>query len=187
MATTTGEGKKGIGKAGFAEVSTMDELKQLGWRVEKLGSGWSAYEIHGDRKIGPATSIRALRTQVDIASGPAKANGKAAAESDSESFAGDAETPSTRLPGMEEPAIEALDRQADMCLEALKKRKDATAASKDQDDIMREKMREHGRKRYSRRGFSIVIEDSDQLVIKKAEQAPPRNPKIVKKADISKE
>ena len=69
---------KAIGKTGLADVAKMDELKTLGWRVEKLESGWSAYEISGDRKIGPAASMKALHTQVMLASGPPveKGNGK---------------------------------------------------------------------------------------------------------------
>lgn len=75
MSTAATETKKGIGKAGMLDAATMDELKQLGWRVEKLESGWSAHEVAGDRKIGPAASLAALKTQVGLASGPV-ANGK---------------------------------------------------------------------------------------------------------------
>lgn len=176
------ETKKPIGKAALVDVAAMDELKKLGWRVEKLESGWSAYEINGDRKIGPATSIKALQTQVNLASGPpmakAKGNGKAAETPIEDAPAPDAYEP--RLPTMEEPEIDELNRQADNCIAALEKKKMATAAAKDEDDIMREKMREFGRKRYSRHGFSLVIEDSEKLVIKKAEPASPKNPKKAK-------
>lgn len=55
---------KPLGKAALIDVDKIDTLKQNGWRVEKLDSGFSAYEIHGDRKIGPATSIAALHTIV---------------------------------------------------------------------------------------------------------------------------
>lgn len=64
--TTTAEPKKKIGKTTLVDVAIFDELKQLGFRAEKLDSGWSAYEISGDRKIGPATSIKALATQVKL-------------------------------------------------------------------------------------------------------------------------
>jgi len=62
------EGKP-IGKAAMIDVAKMDELKQLGWRTEKLGSGWSAYEINGDRRIGPARSLAALHTAVLLETG----------------------------------------------------------------------------------------------------------------------
>ncbi len=50
--------------ATLKDAATVSDLKELGWRVEKLTSGWSAYEINGDRKLGPATTIAALQTQI---------------------------------------------------------------------------------------------------------------------------
>lgn len=179
MSTAATEKGKPIGKAGLLEVATNEELKQLGWRVDKLDSGWSAYEINGDRKIGPASSISALKTQVMLASGPVATNGNGKRNGKDPGLAQEAaETDfvEPRLPTMEEPEIDDLNRQADNCIAALEKKKQATTASKDEDDIMRYKMREHGRKRYSRRGFSIVLEESEKLVIKKAEQGQPKNP-----------
>jgi hypothetical protein len=49
---------------GLIDVAKMDELKQLGWRTENLGSGYSAYEISGDRKIGPFDSLADLSKEV---------------------------------------------------------------------------------------------------------------------------
>jgi hypothetical protein len=64
--------KKGkpIGKAAMLEVATVDELRKLGWRAEQGDTGWSAFEINGDRKVGHASSIAALSTQVKLAAGP---------------------------------------------------------------------------------------------------------------------
>ena len=64
-AAATGK-QKGIGKAALIDVAKHDEIKQLGFRAEKLESGWSAYEISGDRVIGPADSINALLTKVKL-------------------------------------------------------------------------------------------------------------------------
>jgi hypothetical protein len=58
----------------------------------------------------------------------------------------------------------------DNCI-ALKERRDqAKTEFDDACDLMRQKMNEHKRKRYNRRGFSLVVEESEKLVIKKAEQ-----------------
>lgn len=196
MSTAGTETKKGIGKAGLLEAATASELKDLGWRHEPLDSGHWAYEINGDRRIGPAATLAALSTQVKLASGPvqAKANGKGngknaeITDNDPPSLGLNDADPSyePRLPTMEEPQIDELNRQADNCIEALKKRKQAVSASKDEDDIMREKMREHGRKRYSRRGWSIVIEESEKLVIKEEAPAAPKNPSTKKGVTVIK-
>ncbi len=180
MATeATAKGKNGIGKEGIAEVSITDDLRKLGWRVEKLTSGYSAYEIHGDRKIGPATSIKALQTQVMLASGPAVAKAKGQPEPD-HALPDAAEAYEPRLPTMEEPQNDELNRLADIAIDAKEAKEKATAQFKDDCDSMRNRMRDFDRKRYTRRGFTLVIEDSEKLVIKKAEQAPPKNPKKAK-------
>lgn len=178
---------KPIGKANLAQVAAMDKLKQAGWRVEKLKSGYHAYEIHGDRKIGPATSIEALETQVNITLGVGVAEAKAGGDTKAAGKAGgngkaDAASanPERRLPTMEEPEIDELNLQADKCIEALEKKKTATTVAKDEDDIMRQKMHAFGRKRYSRRGWSLVVEGSEKLVIKKAEPGKPKNPRPIK-------
>ena len=49
---------------GLMDVAKMDGLKQLGFRVENLGSGFSAYEIHGDRRFGPCDSLGELEKLV---------------------------------------------------------------------------------------------------------------------------
>lgn len=156
MSTAATETKKGIGKAGMLDAATMDELKQLGWWVEKLESGWSAYEVAGDRKIGPAASLAALKTQVGLASGPV-ANGKGKAtgggngktvDLGSSTLEGGEFKPSDqRLPTMEEPEIDALNYQGDACIAAKEARDKAKAAFDDQCDIMRQKMHEYDRKR----------------------------------------
>lgn len=48
------------------DVGRIDELKQLGFRTEKLSSGFSAYEISGDR-VFKANRMDALITQVKLA------------------------------------------------------------------------------------------------------------------------
>lgn len=165
-------------KLSLGDVARVSELKELGWKVDGAGKEWFASELEGEqRKIGPATSIKALHTQVMLAAGPPRNNGKPAADvKDGE--------PSSRLPGMEEPAIEELDRLGDDCIDTKEARDKAKTAFDDKCDIMRQKMREHGRKRYNRRGFSLVIEDTEKLVIKKAEnvKAPkhPKAPKVIK-------
>ncbi len=186
MATGTGTttaDEKPIGKGGINQAAMVSEMKDLGWNAKENtdGTGYSAHEINGDRKLGPAKRIDALLTQVKLASGSPvqKANGKGNGKVHRVPAAAAAPTQAVdqRLPTMEEPEIDELNLQADNCIDALEKRKAAVTASKDQDDIMRQKMREFGRKRYSRHGWSLVIEDSEKLVIKKAEQAPAKNPK----------
>jgi hypothetical protein len=162
-------------KLSLGDATRYSELKQLGWKVDGAGKEWFASELEGEqRKIGPATSVKALHTQVMLAAGPPRNTAKPA---------GDVEDgePSSRLPGMEEPAIEELDRLGDDCIDTKEARDKAKTAFDDKCDIMRQKMREHGRKRYNRRGFSLVIEDTEKLVIKKAENVKaPKNPKAPK-------
>ncbi len=59
-----------IGKPALVDVATFDELKNLGFRAEKLDDkGWTAFEINGDRTFGPAASLAALKTMVTLAIG----------------------------------------------------------------------------------------------------------------------
>lgn len=174
MSSATAESKTTL-----ADAAKVSELKDLGWSVIESDGTWTAHEKAGElRSVGPAASIKALYTQVKLAAG--EPHGKTvkvgSSKLESGEFSG-SDTPSNRLPGMEEPAIEELDAQADICIEAFEKKKNAATASKDQDDVMRQKMHEFERKRYSRRGWSIVIEDSEKLVIKRAEGKPAANPK----------
>lgn len=168
----------------FSELSddNRDWLKSFekkGWLVSFEADGYTATKTFAADEepfvIPACDSFMVMMNLMEKAE--TDRNGGPAEDLDDEAEAG---TPSTRLPGMEEPPIEELNRQADACIDALAKRKQATAASKDQDDIMRQMMHKHDRKRYSRQGWSIVIEDSEKIVIKKAEQAPPKNPKQVK-------
>jgi hypothetical protein len=146
---------------------TWDAIAVLGYTPEKGLKGlWFARKTGEAAKdaIGPADSLAALYSQV-----------KAALPDDHFDHADDVVDlddlpPSDRLPGMEEPAIEELDRMGDNCI-ALKERRDqAKTEFDDACDLMRQKMNEHKRKRYNRRGFSLVVEESEKLVIKKAEQ-----------------
>lgn len=168
-------------KKTLADVALVSELKDLGWSVKEAPDGktWTAHENAGDlRDVGPASSIKALHTQVKLAAGAPEAT-DADGQEPIENFRTEPENanPDGRLPGLEEPEIGALNVQADKCIDAFEKKKKAAAESKDQDDVMRKKLKESGRKRYSRHGWSIVIEDSEKLVIKKADGSPALNPK----------
>lgn len=62
------------GKTTFADVALVSELNELGWKVEGSGKNWMAFEKEGKdgeepRKLGPATSVKALATQVKLAVG----------------------------------------------------------------------------------------------------------------------
>lgn len=183
MATATETKKaagKPLGKAGINEAAKSQELKDLGWRTEPLDSGLWAYEINGDRRIGPAASMAALHTMVTLASGKPAANGNGKGNGTAPAEAAEAATGKPvdqRLPSMEEPEIDELNRLADICLDLEDKKRLAKTESADADDLMRVKMREFGRKRYSRRGWSIVIEDTEKLVKKKDKNTPPKNPR----------
>ena len=152
-----------------------DEIGSLGYRPEKGAQNlWFARKAGQEPKdaLGPCDHISVLLTMV-----------KDQVAKDGPPAASD-EIPSTRLPGMEEPAIEELDKLGDECIFAKEKRDKAKTVFDDACDHMREKMREHDRKRYNRRGFSLVIEDTEKLVIKKAEQAPPKTPSTKKQKGL---
>lgn len=73
MSTAAEKAGQGIGKRGLAEVAYASEIKDLGWRVEGGDKEWYAIEQEGEkRKIGPAASVGALRTQVGLAVGEPK-------------------------------------------------------------------------------------------------------------------
>ena len=178
-------GKKGIAKA--ADFDSENKLDKLGWKVETLTSGIWAYEKHGDRRIGPATTIAALETMVNIQLGQGpevrakNGNGKADTNGNGTGKTVRVQTEEQRLPTMEEPEIDELNRQADNCIDLKAERDAAKTAFDDACDVMRQKMREFDRKRYNRRGFSLVIEDTEKLVVKKAENVKgPKNPSTKK-------
>lgn len=180
---------KGIGKEAMADVAKQHELEKLGWKVVPHDAGFLALEKESERKVGPASSIAALHTQVMLAAGPKRTeqpaeepepgNGKVVKMGSTSLAAGQYEP---RLPTMEEPEIDELNRLGDMAIDLKEAKEKANAAFKDGCDVMREKMREYERKRYARRGFVITIEDSEKLVIKKAEAAPAKNPSTKKLA-----
>lgn len=175
--TETKSTDKPIGKKGIADAALVDEMKQLGWNAKQQsdGTGYSAFEKAGDlRSIGPVKSLEALAEQVRIASGaPQPAGNGKSNVAPFEARTGEEQ----RLPTMEEPEIDELNRLGDDCIELKQKRDNAKSEFDDACDIMRQKMRDHGRKRYNRQGFSLVIEDTEKLVIKKAEKAPPKSPR----------
>lgn len=80
-----------------------------------------------------------------------------------------AENGSNRLPTMEEPATDELDRLADRLLEAREKKDKARAEFKDEEEIFRGKMNDLHRKKYIRKGMHIILEDSQHVTYKKAE------------------
>lgn len=149
-----------------------DSIGAAGYEPEKGAAGLWFARKPGDLPkdaIGPSESLSALVSMVKLY---VAAHAPVAEPIDLTL------DPSDRLPGMEEPAIEELDRLGDDCIFAKEKRDKAKTEFADSCDVMRNKMRDHGRKRYNRKGFSLVIEDSEKLVIKKAEQPkPPKNPK----------
>jgi hypothetical protein len=150
-----------------------DEIGSLGYKPEKGFKGlFYARKNSGDAKdaIGPSESLSVLLTMVkeEVAKRP---DSDPDSESEEASSDLDEMPPSDRLPGMEEPAIEDLDRMGDNCISLKEKRDKAKTEFDDACDIMRQKMKQYERKRYNRRGFSLVVEESEKLVIKKAEQA----------------
>lgn len=189
---------KPLSKFGKAEAAKFSEIKELGWSVDGEPKSWFAHEKAGDlRSIGPATSISALHTQVKIMTGTldkgtgggtankpeATGNGKTVKIGSSTLEGGEFTNPADpRLPGMEEPEIDELNILGDNCITAKETRDQAKTKFEDACDQMRLKMREHDRKRYNRRGFSLVIEDSEKLVIKKAEPGKVKNPRTKKAA-----
>lgn len=177
-ASTATKSGNGIGAKGMADVAIVSELKDLGWNAKKRteGDGYVAHEINGDRIIGPARTLKALQTQVNLASGPvaAKSNGNGNGNGKAEAAPEVFESPEPRLPTMEEPEIDELNRQADKVRQALEARKRANDEYKDQEEIMREKMRTFGRKRYHRNGKVYSIHDSEKLVIKDDTQKTPK-------------
>lgn len=68
MSTATAEAE--TPKMSISDVARVSELKDLGWTVDGQGKEWFAYEKAGDlRSIGPATTVKALYTQVKLAVG----------------------------------------------------------------------------------------------------------------------
>lgn len=58
------------GRTTFADVALVSELGDLGWKVEGEGRSWKAFEQEGEkRELGPATSVKALHTMVQLAVG----------------------------------------------------------------------------------------------------------------------
>jgi hypothetical protein len=117
MSTAAVETEK---KMTLGDAARVSELKELGWNlVQAEDKTWSAFEKAGElRKVGPATTIKALHTQVMLAAGPSSGNGKA-----TEARVAEDDSPSSRLPGMEEPAIEELDRLGDDCIDTKEARR----------------------------------------------------------------
>lgn len=166
----------------FSELSDdnrewLKSYEERGWLASYDADGYSATKTFAVNEepvtVGPCDAFMVMMNLVEKAENERNGTAEAVAS-------GTDPNPMGKLPGMEEPEIDELNLQADNCIAALEKRKQATTASKDQDDIMRQMMHKFDRKRYSRHGWSIVIEDSEKLVIKKAEQAPPKNPKPVR-------
>lgn len=195
-ATEPARDGKPLSKFGKAEAAKFSEIKELGWSVIGEPKSWVATK-EGESNIGPATSIAALHTQVKIKTGTldkgtgggtankpeATGNGKTVKVGSSTLEGGEFTNPADpRLPGMEEPEIDELNRQADLCLDLVAKRDNAKTAYEDSADVMRAKMKEFGRKRYMRHGRPFIIEDSEKLVIKKAENKSPKNPRTKKAA-----
>lgn len=181
MATAEVSNSNDLGVKNLDDVAIVSSLKDMGWKAAKAtnGSGFIATEIKGGGIVGPAKSLKALKTQIDLKSGPvvAKPNGKSNGNGKAAVIEHDFASPEPRLPTMEEPEIDELNFQADKVLDALAKRKSATDEYKDQDEVMRELLRTHGRKRYHRKGKVFSIHDAEKLVIKDDTQNPPKQTK----------
>lgn len=149
-----------------------DSLSQDGqdsW--DEIGSlGYTPYKGHGDlwwarrtgapeagEDVGPSESLSVLVTMV---------KDYAAEEQRLLEQHG-----SDRLPGMEEPATEELDRMADQLLDLRQKKDDAKAAFKDYEEQFQGRMNDLHRKRYTRKGMHIILEDAQKVTYKKAEGA----------------
>lgn len=150
-----------------------DAIGALGFTPEKGAAGlWYARKTGqtAAEAIGPADGLGALHSQVK-----ASLPDEEFVSTDDLDDADSESVPSSRLPGMEEPALDVLDRQADICIDALERKKKAAAEYTDQDEKFRKMLRDHGRRRYSRRGLSLVINETEKLVIKEEKQKAPKD------------
>ncbi len=169
-----------------ADQDAWDAIGVLGYKPEQGSTGlWFArHRVNTKVTIGPTTNLVQLHANVkeEIAAA-GEFDNDVDSESDVETFDNEIDqdrggiTVEARLPGMEEPVIDELNHQADKCIDAFNKKKNSAAASKDEDDIMRSLMHKHGRKRYARQNWSMVIEDSEKLVIKKNTQRSEDGPR----------
>jgi hypothetical protein len=165
----------------FSELSPdnrewLKSVEDLDWRFSAEGDGYVARKTFKGDKEPTEISADSFIVAINQVEAEEKRRGGEIATGE----VADPENPDGRLPGMEEPEIGELNNLADVAI-ASKIAKDlAVSKFKDDCDIMREKMREYERKRYTRGGFTLVIEDSEKLQIKKAEAAPPKNPSTKK-------
>lgn len=100
-------------KTNLADVAKVSELKNLGWSVKDEGDGtWTAHENTGDlRSVGPASSIKALHTQVMLVAGPpVEKNGKAKKVGSSKLEGGKYQDTQPILTGTENAVFEDLER-----------------------------------------------------------------------------
>lgn len=75
MSAATIETETTDAKLSLGDVAKVDELRKLGWTIDTNVKPFKAFEKAGDlREVGPATTIKALHTQVMIAVG--KGEGK---------------------------------------------------------------------------------------------------------------
>ena len=144
-----------------------DEIGSLGYKPEKTNGVFFARKQSEPKAdpIGPSESLSALVTMVKEAS----AQNDTSSEDENNAVDESADNPSNRLPGMQEPEIDDLDRQHDRCMQARDKKLAANAALKDEEDIMRQKMVNHGRLRYTRNGWTITRTAPEKLAYQKTE------------------
>jgi len=81
------------------------------------------------------------------------------------------ENGSDKLPGMEEPATEELDRMADKLLDLRQKAQNARANLKYYQETFQGRMNDLNRKCYTRNNMHIILEDSQKVTYKEAEGA----------------
>jgi len=143
-----------------------DAIGIFGYTPEKGTAGlWFARKPGQNAKdaIGPADSLQSLHAQVKSeveASAKWKASQEQSGVVDLDGFK------SSRLPGMDEPAIEELDRQAEVVRQAKIALDAAKAKHADEADLMKELLHKHGRKRCRYGGWNHVIEETEKLVSK---------------------
>ncbi len=140
-----------------------DAIGALGYTPEQgIGGLWWARKPGQAAKdgLGPADSLSSLHSQV-------KEEVKASAEWQENSGVVDMDDfKSSRLPGMEDPPIEELDRQAEVVKQAKIALDQAKSKHADEADMMKELLRKHGRRRCRYGGWNHVIEETEKLVSK---------------------
>jgi hypothetical protein len=153
--TGSGELYDGLSQDGQDQ---WDEIGSLGYTPSQRNGMWFAARTGSndpdEKAIGPSESLSVLTGMVK--------------EYVAEEERLLKENGSDRLPGMEEPATEELDRMADQLLDLRQKKENATAEFKDYQEVFQGRMNDLQRRRYTRKGMHIILEDAQKVTYKKA-------------------